>query len=139
VKGFTFNKGQNGVEQWLVAIFLRLILGNVPVIVAGRRSALAPESGENHGHHTHAIPRVLMTSELTMMGPTRRRRFHLTLAQTQAESLLSACNGERMADKLGIAGEQAHTLLLRLDKQQFVERIFVSERMCKLGSGMASR
>jgi len=81
----------------------------------------------------------LMTSVLTLMGLTRRRRFHLTLAQTGAESFLPAGNGERMANKLGIAGKQAQTLLLRLDKQQFVERIFVSERMCKLGGGVASR
>ena len=81
----------------------------------------------------------LMTSVLTLMGLTRRRRFHLTLAQTGAESFLTAGNGERMAKKLGIAGKQAHTLLLRLDKQQFVERISVSERMRKLGRGVASR
>jgi hypothetical protein len=44
-----------------------------------------------------------------------RRRLYLTLAQISAESFLPAGNGERMANKLDIAGEQAHALFLRLD------------------------
>jgi hypothetical protein len=53
----------------------------------------------------------LMASVLTLMGLTRRRRFHLTFAQTGAVSFLAAGNGERMANKLGIAGQQAHAFL----------------------------
>jgi len=47
-----------------------------------------------------------------------------------AESVPPASNGERMVHQPGIAGRQAHALFQRLDKQQFVERIFVPERLC---------
>ncbi len=53
-------------------------------------------------------------------------------------SVLHAANGEWMADKLGIAGEQAHALFLRLDKQQLIEWVFVSKWLRKFGSGMTS-
>jgi hypothetical protein len=89
--------------------------------------------------HEARIFRLPVMTSVLLMHLRCRRRFHLTLAQTGGESFRPAGNGERMASKLGIAGKQAHTLLLRLDKQQFVERIFVSERMCKLCGGVASR
>lgn len=43
-----------------------------------------------------------------------------------------------MASKFGVTGKKSHALFLRLDKQQFVEWIFVFERMRKFGSGMMS-
>jgi len=54
------------------------------------------------------------------------------------ESVLPAADCERMAGKLGIASKQAHALFLRLYKQQFLEWVFVSKRLRKLGSGMTS-
>ncbi len=56
-----------------------------------------------------------------------------------AGSCRLAGNGERMANKLGVPGQQAHAIFLRLDKQQLVERIFVPERLCKLCCGMMRR
>lgn len=44
-----------------------------------------------------------------------------------------------MANELGITGEKAQALFLRLDEQQFVEWVFVFKRMRKLGRSMMSR
>jgi hypothetical protein len=43
-----------------------------------------------------------------------------------------------VASKLGVAGKNSHSLFLRLDESQLVERIFVFERVGKFGSGEMS-
>lgn len=41
-----------------------------------------------------------------------------------------------MASKFSIAGQQPHAVFLRLDRQQLVEWVLVTERLRKRGSGM---
>ena len=92
-----------------------------PVGTRRQNRKVARPSAKRHGVQVGLTPdRGPMTSVLTLMGRMRGRRFHSPLLRPGG--FLPAGNGERMANKLGIAGQQAHTLLLRLDKQQFVER-----------------
>ncbi len=42
-----------------------------------------------------------------------------------------------MARELGITRQKPHAFLLRLNEQQLVERVSMSERLLKLGGGMA--
>ena len=44
-----------------------------------------------------------------------------------------------MPHQPGVAGQQTHALFLRLDQQQFVERVFMAQRLCQLGRGMDRR
>ena len=44
-----------------------------------------------------------------------------------------------MVDKLGIAGQQTHALVLGLHKQQLVERALMPKWLRKFGGGMTGR
>ena len=44
-----------------------------------------------------------------------------------------------MTKQLCIAGQQTHAVFLRLDQQQFVERVFMAQWLCQFGGGMDRR
>lgn len=53
------------------------------------------------------------------------------------EAIPNSGNREWMARELGITRQKPHAFLLRLNEQQLVERVSMSERLLKLGGGMA--
>jgi hypothetical protein len=44
-----------------------------------------------------------------------------------------------MTNQFGITGQQTHAVFLRLDQQQFVERVFMAQWLCQFGGGMDRR